>query len=155
MRYILIVFVSLIAACATKSNDPYKKMDRLVGLWQMDTDEGSLYEEWWQNKKGSLSGRTYMINGSDTMVFERVELERKDSGIYYIATVKGQNSEIPTDFKMIASNDSAFTFENKTHDFPQRIIYCFVNTDSLVARIEGDIKGEPKSRDYFYRRVKK
>jgi len=153
MRYLAVIIALFFVACAT--NDPYKKMNRLSGLWQTDTGEGILYEEWSKSNNGVMLGKSYMINGADSIVFERVELAKKDSGIYYIPTVKDQNESRPVYFKMISSNDSAFTFENKLHDFPQRIIYRFVTNDSIVARIEGNVKGSLQYLEYFYSRVKK
>lgn len=153
MKYLLLVASLFFVACS--SNDPYKKMNRLSGLWQTDTGEGMLYEEWSKSSGNTMYGKSYMVEGTDSTVFERVELSKKDSGIYYIPTVRDQNQRKPVYFKLITSNDSAFIFENKQHDFPQRIIYRFVNEDSLVARIEGDVKGEARSLDYFYRRVNK
>jgi hypothetical protein len=153
MRYIILFFALFFAACS--SNDPYKKLDRLSGLWQTDTGEGLLYEEWTKSDNNVMHGKSYMINGSDSMVFERVELSKKDSGVYYIPTVKDQNQSRPVYFKLISSNDTAYTFENKAHDFPQRIIYRFVGNDSIVARIEGDVKGSLQYQEYFYSRVKK
>lgn len=153
MKYIILVAVIFIASCSTK--DTYKKLDRLSGLWQTDTGEGMLYEEWTKEHNNVMYGKSYMVEGTDSTVFERVELAKKDSGVYYIPTVKDQNGSQPVYFKMISSNDSSFTFENKLHDFPQRIIYRFVTNDSLVARIEGDVKGSLQYQEYFYSRVKK
>lgn len=153
MKYRFVVFVLFLAGCT--SNDPYKKMNRLSGLWQMNTDEGTLYEEWSKQKGNAMFGKSYMMNGTDSMVFERVELAKKDSGVYYIPMVKDQNQSRPVYFKMTSSSDTSFTFENKLHDFPQRIIYRFVGKDSIVARIEGDNKGELQYQEYFYSRVKK
>lgn len=152
MKYVVVIFALFFVACT--SNDPYRKLNRLSGLWQMNTDEGTLYEEWIKSNGNSMFGKSYMMNGTDSMVFERVELSKKDSGVYYIPTVKDQNESRPVYFKMISSNDSSFTFENKLHDFPQRIIYRFVGKDSIVARIEGNRKGELQFQEYFYGRVK-
>jgi hypothetical protein len=55
---------------------------------------------------------------------------------------------------MTESDKATFTFENKEHDFPQRIIYRIINPDSVVARIEGVKNGKPGSFDYYYKRIK-
>lgn len=44
-------------------------------------------------------------------------------------------------------------FENPAHDFPQRLIYRSVSSDSLHARIEGTIGGQQRSQLYAYRRL--
>jgi uncharacterized protein DUF6265 len=50
-------------------------------------------------------------------------------------------------------SDSAVTFENPSHDFPQRIIYRRRGADSLLARVEGMRGGQLRGSDYPYRRV--
>lgn len=152
MKYLFCAVVLFVAACSSK--DDFGKLARLSGLWQTDTGEGILYEEWSKEKNGTMYGKSYMLNGADSMVFERISLTRLDSGMYYIPTVKEQNKELPVPFRMISANDSSFVFENTRHDFPQRIIYRFVNRDSIVARIEGDVKGEQRSMEYSFRRVR-
>ena len=49
--------------------------------------------------------------------------------------------------------DSAVTFENLAHDFPQRVMYRRVGGDSLVARVEGTRAGRTRGVDFAYRRA--
>jgi len=46
------------------------------------------------------------------------------------------------------------TFENKDHDFPQRIIYKNTGQDSLYARVEGNDKGKFRKEEFAMRRNK-
>jgi hypothetical protein len=55
---------------------------------------------------------------------------------------------------MISSDSNNFIFENKEHDFPQRIIYHIVNKDSVHAWIEGTHDGKAGREDYFFARVR-
>jgi len=57
------------------------------------------------------------------------------------------------DFASIAVSDTAVTFENPTHDFPQRVMYRRAGRDSLVARVEGQRRGTVRGVDCPYRRV--
>jgi hypothetical protein len=85
---------------------------------------------------------------------ETVRLKQNEQGIFYIPIVQEQNNKKPVSFKMTESDKATFTFENKEHDFPQRIIYRIINPDSVVARIEGVKNGKPGSFDYYYKRIK-
>jgi len=46
-------------------------------------------------------------------------------------------------------------FENKKHDFPQRIIYSNIKSDSLYARIEGMDKGKYRAVEFRMGKEKK
>jgi hypothetical protein len=117
--------------------------------------EGGAYEEWSEPKGDSMIGRAYKLSGpSDTIVSEQIVLKKVGESIWYIPTVAGQNSGKPVAFKMIAYSDSSFTFENKEHDFPQRVIYRFVNNDSIVATIEGLDSTVRRFFDFYYTRMK-
>jgi hypothetical protein len=155
MKFIVVFAALFFVACS--SNDPYRKMGKLSGLWQMQTDDGILYEEWSKRNGDNMFGKSYMMRGSDSTVFERIAIAKTDSGVYYIPTVKDQNEDQAIYFKMISFENSIFTFENKRHDFPKRIIYRFVNNDSIVARLEGDnnSKGEMQVQQFLYSRVQK
>jgi hypothetical protein len=50
------------------------------------------------------------------------------------------------------NSDKKFVFENITHDFPQRIIYHFVDDKNLTARIEGEVDGKMESSDFIYKK---
>ena len=58
-----------------------------------------------------------------------------------------------TDFTLTKIEETALTFENPAHDFPQRDIYRKVRNDSLRARIEGTQNGRPRGSDFPYARV--
>ncbi len=152
MKYLLILAAFFFAACA--SDDPYKKLNKLVGTWQTDTGDGILYEKWDRNSVTEMQGKSYSIKGADTTTYENTRIRKQGKEVVYVAIVKDQNKQQPVYFKLISSDDSTFTFENKAHDFPQRVIYRFVTRDSIVARIEGDVKGEVQYQEFLYSRVK-
>jgi hypothetical protein len=45
-------------------------------------------------------------------------------------------------------------FENKTHDFPQKITYQFTSDDVMLATIEGTMNGKTEKIDFKYSRIK-
>ena len=68
-------------------------------------------------------------------------------GLTFTAYVDGQP---PTPFIAIAS-DSA-VFENKAHDFPQRVMYRRCG-ENLCAGIEGVVAGKPRAEHWTYVRA--
>lgn len=150
MKYCLLFFC-LFALHACQRTDPMQKLGKLQGTWMSDDGEGGLYETWKSGKGGVLHGVSYKINGSDSIIYERVELKKDSGRAWYIVTAT--DGTAPVRFGLIGSDDRGFIFENKQHDFPQRIIYRFVNDDSIAARIEGDQKGVTRYVDYYFSRA--
>ena len=130
------------------------EFQQLTGLWQMQTSRGPLFEEWNKPCGDSMAGRSYKIKGSDTILLESVSIKTIGNNIFYVPTVQDQNNRQPVFFKLISQSSNSFVFENKEHDFPQRIIYRFVNNDSVVARIEGIKNGVERHSEFYYGRVK-
>ncbi len=147
---ISIVCIALLVSCS--SDDPYKKLSRLSGLWETHNGESILYEEWSKQDDNVMRGKSYIMNGPDTMIFERMELKKQGDQIFYIPTVK-ENNNVPVSFRLIYS-DTSFIFENKQHDFPQRVIYKFIGKDSIAAKIEGLRNGVNESAEFNFTRIK-
>jgi hypothetical protein len=156
MKPLLLFLVTAFTCTVLHAQDTelFKGLHALEGTWKMETAKGPLFEEWRVLGKISLLGRSYKLKGTDTLLLESVTLTNKREGIYYIPTVTGQNNGRAVSFKMISNDHSSFTFENKEHDFPQRVIYKIINADSLVARIEGSKGGKQMSSNFSYSRIK-
>jgi len=136
-------------ACSSKKNTLPDNL--FTGVW-IGTDTAFAYNEEWQAGNNMLKGKSYVLNGKDTTIEETVELKTVDGALTYIPVAYGQNNEQPVPFTLISSTDTSFVFENKAHDFPQRIFYRFVGKDSLVAGIEGISKGVRKERVFHFRK---
>ena len=120
----------------------------------METGRGVIYEEWNVTNDKKLTGRSYRINNADTIIMERIELFCEGNDIVYQPTVSDQNNQQPVSFKLISNADNRYVFENKNHDFPQRVIYKLVSNDAVHARIEGIRNGQERGSDFKYSRVK-
>lgn len=133
------------------NNNTFKKLYVLEGTWKMDGKRGAVYEEWKKLDRNTLAGRSYILINSDTIVNETIKLANLKAGIFYTATVAKQNNNQPVAFKMTQVEDDKFVFENPEHDFPKRIIYKLVTTDSLHAIIDDGTKLGVKQNFYFKR----
>ena len=93
-----------------------------------------------------------MIVNHDTIFSEKISLENRAGGLFYIPTVNNQNNGQAVSFKLISNTNGEYVFENKEHDFPQRIIYKNPANDSLYARIEGTSKGKFHKEEFSMKR---
>ena len=125
----------------------------LLGTWENKTAKGSTFENWTKTTNNLFSGKSYALKGSDTMVFEQMELVAKNNNLFYIPTVKNQNGGQPVSFALKSSTKQSMVFENKTHDFPQLITYTKINNDSLVAEISGTKNGKSRKIQFPMKRV--
>lgn len=152
---LLFVFVTIsMAQQPVYTNTEFKPLHGLTGLWKMDSKRGALYEEWQVSGDNQLMGRSYKINNNDTIVLENVVISLQGNAIFYTPVVRDQNNQQPVPFKLISYNNNRYVFENKEHDYPQRVIYELVSSSELRARIEGNNKGKESGSDFNYRRVK-
>ena len=155
----ILLLTAMFSFTEVKQSSPFQQLQVLAGgTWVMKTKVSTICEEWKQQNNDLLTSRSYRVKGADTVQQETVALSRKGNEIYYTSTVPDQNNAKAVAFKLIESKGTKFTFSNPLHDFPQRIIYEFVNKDSLHAWIEGTYISEgttvPKEirRDFYYSR---
>lgn len=155
-------FIGLLLTCmnvsfaqqAGWSGKEFRPLHGLSGLWKMDTPRGTLFEEWQVTNDSQLTGRSYRVKGSDTMVLENVIISLQDDAIFFTPVVQDQNNHQPVPFKLISCSNNRYVFENATHDYPQRVIYELVSPSGLRARIEGSKNGKEMGSDFLYSRVK-
>lgn len=129
-----------------------KQMDWVIGKWENNAGDGSFHEIWTKTNDTIYSGRSFMIANEDTVFSESISLELKQNELFYIPTVSNQNNAKPIEFKFIAIENNEIIFENKEHDFPQRIIYKQLAPDSLYARVEGNDKGKFRKEEFLMKR---
>lgn len=154
MREIIIAITGIIflAAFNLKDNSKtFKKLYSLEGTWKMNTKRGAVCEEWKKMDKNYLQNKGYMIKGKDTIISERVALTNTKAGIFYTSTVEDQNKKQPIAFKMTKAEGNIFVFENPQHDFPKRIVYKLITSDSLHAFID-DGTETGKKQNFYYKR---
>ncbi len=122
----------------------------LAGCWARSAGARVVEEQWMRPRGGLMLGAGRTVNGDSLVEFEQVRVLERDGRLIYAAAPSGQT---PAEFTSIAVSDSSVTFENRTHDFPQRIRYRRIGHDSLVARIEGTRGGQVKGVDFAYGRA--
>jgi len=111
----------------------------LQGTWKMENQEN--YEHWDQLNDQSLKGFSYKIKDGQMAITEYLEMLLKNNKVQYTATVLNQNQGKGIHF-ILTKTDSTFTFENKKHDFPKKIVYKKISdTEIFVQVTDGKQKG--------------
>lgn len=146
----MVVF-TLLSFNADSNQKSFKKLHSLEGLWKMNGKRGPVFEEWEKLNKNELQGRSFFLKAGDTIINERILLSNTKAGIFYTPVVEDQNNRQPIAFKMMKAENNAFVFENPEHDFPKRIVYKFITTDSLHAFIDDGTEAGKRQNFYFKR----
>jgi hypothetical protein len=122
----------------------------LAGCWEQNTGRQVVEEQWTRPRGGIMLGSGRTLRGDSLVEYEQVRIEERGGRLVYAAKPSGQ---APADFTGTTVSDTAVTFENPAHDFPQRVMYRRAGRDSLLARVEGGRHGTVHGVDFPYRRV--
>jgi hypothetical protein len=159
MRLIVAAFVALAAATPASAQVvpfpshepvPVVELDWMTGVWVSEANGAMTQEAWTHPNFGAMSGVGQTTGLAREPRFEFMTITTVNSRPVFIAHIKGQ---APTPFGLKHGPAGEAVFENREHDFPQRIIYRKCDED-LCARIEGTVDGKAKAVDWRYRRVR-
>ncbi len=130
-----LLFIFLFATSSLPSLKAQSDLSmKLSGTWKVEGKE--TFESWQVLSEGSLKGISYRQGDVGVDVMEYLELSFHKGSWTYKAQVIDQNEGDVVHFKQI-SVDSGWCFENKKHDFPQRICYYFLSDAKLFIKLEG------------------
>ena len=162
----MLAIVSIIVSCnnsnkekvtnnsTTNHYDEIEKANWLIGQWQNSSSEGNATETWNKLNDSTFRGESYFVVGKDTVSSETIGLEQRGKELFYIPTIKEQNGGQPVKFTLTNSSNNQLIFENPKHDFPQKISYTKISTDSLLAEISGIVEGKQNSQKFPMIKVK-
>ena len=122
-----------------------KKLDWILGEWEGGDEKGKFIESWKANGKEGYIGAGMTIDSGDTTFTEHLSLRNIEGKVYYIPIV--EHNDGPVRFELTQLEERLARFENKDHDFPNRIIYRKVNDRTLHVRVEGDTEEGVKGFD--------
>jgi hypothetical protein len=120
------------------------------GCWEGSSSTDQVEEHWLPLRAGTLVGVGRGTRGDRTTSVELTIIRMRGDTLAYHAFPIGQQ---PAVFPAESVSDSAVSFANPQHDFPQRIIYRRVGRDSLIARVEGPGEHGVVGFDYNMRRA--
>lgn len=117
----------------------------LTGHWVYEKEERLSEEFWTDARAGMMAGVNRSVRGNRAG-FEYLRVIEEEGAIYYVASPGGGPA---SSFHLIEWEGNRAVFENKAHDYPQRIIY-WKDGERLRARIEGLIDGKSQSSEWHW-----
>jgi hypothetical protein len=135
----LLLFTAARHLAGESAPAPISTLAWLSGSWSGEKD-GVASEEHWTGATGDgLVGMHKDVKAGKMIGFEFLRIEVDAQGrVCYISMPGGAP---PTSFCAIEITDRRVVFENRAHDFPQRILYWLDAAGNLHARIEGPLEG--------------
>ena len=94
-----------------------------------------------------MLGVSRTVRGDTLVEYEQLRIYERGGKLVFAAQPSGQ---APSEFESTEVGDSVVVFENPKHDFPQRIVYCRVGVDSMLARVEGISRGKQRVVSFPY-----
>jgi len=121
----------------------------MQGSWGGEKDGVVMEELWTAPRGGAMLGLHRDVKGERLVSWEFLRIQATGDGVFYYASPR---SAPPTAFKLVEAGDKRAVFENKEHDFPQRILYWVDARGALHARIEGPQDGKTVSEEWTWSR---
>lgn len=156
MKILIVLSLFLINTGTAAAQNRVKMIEdfkQMAGCWQhRDSAKKLLISEMWMSPAGtSIIGMGRTVKKGTTTGWEYMRIEQRADGFYFVSR-PNENSE-DTEFKLISSTVNQVVFENKLHDFPQRVIYK-VSRTRMTGRIEGINAGKFMGINFPMTRVK-
>jgi hypothetical protein len=126
-------------------------LDWMAGSWRGTRDGVASEEHWTTSAGGALVGMHKDVRDGELAGFEFLRVVAEPDGrICYLASPGGAP---PTAFCAAEIGERRVVFENRQHDFPQRILYWLDGEGALHARVEGPAGGGETAQEWVWRRA--
>lgn len=146
----MILGALMAAAVLGEAASDVAKLSWMAGTWMQEKDGVVVRETWLAPRDGVMGGVGQTNRPGRKPFVEHVKISAEPAGATFTATLPGQP---PTAFVLLPGKDGEAVFENKGHDYPQRVFYRRCGED-LCAGVEGVVKGELKREEWRYTRVR-
>ena len=150
MQRAVAVAVVMLAGLVQAAPVDVASLGWLEGRWSGEKD-GVFPEELWTGVRGgAVLGLHRDIKGDSVVSWEFFRIAGTKDGVVYFASPR---SAPPTPFTLVESGKQRAVFENKQHDFPQRILYWLDAEGAMHARIEGPQAGKTVSEEWVWKKA--
>lgn len=169
MRIGVVLFSLLIVGCNSPTAELEELTDRdgylkelrtentkfdlkvLLGKWE-DNNKNNTFQEIWTAQNDSIyNGIGIEILDNDTLKIEKLTVIALNNKLRY--GVVANNSDNTIWFEEVGNTKNEIIFENKNHNFPQRIIYSKDYYNQIVARIEGVVNDSLIQYNFDYSKI--
>lgn len=121
----------------------------MAGDWREDVAGQWATEHWQVSADGTMTGSS--ASGHDQVVRETEGMNITLNGSVAVFTALPKGAQAPTPFREVGHGAQDVTFENASHDYPQRIRY-WREGEELLAEIS--LADGSKPMRWRYRRIK-
>jgi hypothetical protein len=150
-RSYLVLLLPLLFSCSG-STVGVEDFSWLDGKWEGHRSDMVTFEHWSPAEGKSMQGIGGVVMRSDTVFAEKIRIEERADGLYYVASVPGNPA--PVDFKFKGFENDTAVFENLQHDFPQRVLYIKTK-DGMFACVEGKQDNKFLREEFSFQKVSK
>jgi hypothetical protein len=140
------VVASMCFHMSVANADDIARLSWLSGCWQQDGAENGSIESWLAPAGGTMLGVSRTVKAGKTVAHEFMQIHALADG--RLAFTAKPSNQAEATFPILRIGEQEIVFENKAHDFPQRIIYRLAAPGKLSARIEGTRDGKERGIDY-------
>ncbi len=152
--FLLLPMILLAADPAPKATaaNALNQLAWLAGKWRMERAGRVVDEQWMAPAAGVMLGMSRTVVRGKVVEHEFTQIREGPGGaLFYIAQPSGQKEAA---FQVLSLSEREAVFENKQHDFPQKITYTLQADGSLLAVIEGPGKdGTTRRIEFPYKRI--
>jgi len=146
---LLALALSATVFCNAANAQKIDQLDWMTGTWAQ-VKESETVRESWLGPQGKLMVAVNLRHSSRRgTAFEFLRITETAAGLSYFGSPQGK---APVEFKVKEIGEKKVTFENPTHDFPQRILYWIATDGAMHARIEGSIQGKERAMEWRFER---
>jgi len=139
-----------LASAAGASRAPAERLAWMAGTWTGTRDGVTSEEHWTSPAGGELLGLHKDVEKGKAIAFEFLRIAPDGEGrLCYLASPRGAP---PIPFCAAEVGDRRVVFENRAHDFPQRILYWLDAEGRLHARVEGPLNGQDAAEEWVWSR---
>jgi hypothetical protein len=122
----------------------------LTGCLELRTPTRLVEEQRMTAHAGTMLGMGRTSNARGLAEYELTLIKQDGARLLYQAHPSGQPA---TTFVASVANGDSVVFAAPEHDFPQRVGYRRVGRDSVLAWIDGTMRGAQRRIEFPYRRV--
>ncbi|WP_299496717.1 DUF6265 family protein [uncultured Shewanella sp.] len=122
----------------TAEAQPCQSLDTmhwLSGDWEYKDAKQEIREYWLVVSSNTMEGHGVSISNTMTSR-ETLRIVVMSGEVFYFAKVA--SNSLPIAFKLTHCESDRLIFENKHHDFPQKIIYQFINPNKITVFVSGE-----------------
>lgn len=152
-NFLAIFLLGLVACSNAKEETALENLSWLEGRWEYDNNEQTTIETWEKHPKHGYRVKGWLLEGTDTIFSENIEVKQVGKEIYYLVSIPGQHNDQPVKFKLTENNGKKAAFVNPQNDFPSQIEYSLTPESNVLVQLTGTMNGKPVSENYTLKKV--